>query len=188
MEDILLLRRSEIITDRTIRMNSNESGLSPEMAVYDTYIENLITEGGETFFNYLRGLGLENERNMMVLSSRHHYCYDYKDLQGVNILINMKILNKMRHLDSFIITVSRVISPETKFIGCFSDSSCSISNGLIQRNGKRINNYLDSVTDIKFDKNDITQLLQSHGFKVCDMTEIKGLTYFMTQHELRSVA
>jgi hypothetical protein len=169
-------------------MNSNTSGLSPEMAVYDTFIENLITEGGETFFNYLRGLGLENERNMMVLSSRHHYCYDYKDLQGVNILINMKILNKMRHLDSFIITVSRGISPETRFIGCFSDSSSINSSGFSQRNGKRITNYSDSIKDIQFDKDDITQLLQSHGFKVCDMTEIKGLTYFMTQPEERSVA
>ena len=188
MEDILLLPRSEVFTDRKIRMNSITSGLAPGMAVYNTYIENLITEGGETFFNYLKGLGLANEPNMMVLSSRHHYCYDYKDLQGVNILINMKILNKMRHLDSFIITVSRMISPETKFIGCFSDRSTLIRSGLIQRNGKRINNFSDSITDIQFDKDDITRLLQSHGFKICDMTEIKGLTYFMTQPEVRSVA
>lgn len=188
MEDILLLPRSDIIPDRKIRESVYGSNLSPEMAFYDTYIDNLIAGGGENFLNYLRGLGLANEPNILALSSRHHYYYDYHDLSGVNILINLKKLNRMRHLDSFLITVSRVISPETRFIGCFSDKSTLLRYSLPQSNCRRINSYSDSVTDIQFDKNEILQLLESNGFKVCDMTVIKGLTYFMAKTNLSLVA
>jgi hypothetical protein len=101
MEEILLLPKSGLIGDRTIRMNFKESILSPEMAYHGTYIDNLVAGGGENFFNYLRGLGLANEPNIMVLSSRHQYYYDFNDLKGVDILINLKKLNRMRHLRSF---------------------------------------------------------------------------------------
>jgi hypothetical protein len=181
MEDFLLLPKSGIIADRKIRKNFIGSNLSPEMAFYGSYIDNLIAGGGEHFFIYLMGLGLANEPNIMALSSRYHYYYDFNDLKGVNILINLKKLNRMRHLDSFLITISRVISPETRFIGCFSESSSHRRKRLTQSNGSRINNFQDSKTDIQFDKNDIVRLLESRGLKVYDMRKIKGLTYFMTQ-------
>ena len=181
MEDILLLPRSGFIADRKIRRNFIGSNLAPEMAFHSTYIDNLIAGGGEHFFKYLRGLGLANEPNIMALSSRHHYYYDYNDLKGVNILINLKKLNRMRHLDSFLITISRVISPETRFIGCFSDRGTLRRKRLPQSNDRRINNFQNTFTDIEFDKNDVIGLFESHGLKVYDMTEIKKLTYFMAQ-------
>jgi hypothetical protein len=166
MEDILLLPKADIIADRIVRKNFNSSNLSPEIPVNESYVDTLIAEGGENFFNYLRGLGLANNPYIMVLSSRHHYCYDYADLKGVNTLINLKKLNRMRHLDSFLFTVSRAISPYTNFIGCFSDSSTLARTGLPQRNGRRMITYSDSKTDIPFNKNDITRLLESHGLPI----------------------
>jgi uncharacterized protein Smg (DUF494 family) len=47
---------------------------------------------------------------------------------------------------------------------------------------KKFINFLDSRTEIEIDKKDISRLLESHGFKVIDMTEINGLTYFLTQN------
>jgi hypothetical protein len=188
MEGILLLPKSEIIADRKVRRNLYVSNLSSELPVNDSYVDNLIAEGGENFLNYLRGLGLANRPNIMILSSRHHYCYDYNDLKGVNTLINLKKLNRMRHLDSFLFTIRRVISPDTNFIGCFSDSSISCGDGLTQRNGRRRICYSDTIKDIQFNKDEITELLESNGFNICDMTEINGITYFMTQINLRSIA
>lgn len=187
MEDFLLLPKSGIITGRKIRINFNGSGLSPEMPGYTDSIDNLITGGGENFINYLRGLGLGKEPNLMVLSSRHNYYYDFNDLKGVGNLINLVTLNRMRHLESFLFTVSRMISPETNFIGCFSDKSSVAQTGLFKKNCRIINNYSCSARDIQFCKDDIAKLLESSGFRICDMTEIKGLTYFLTKTEVRLI-
>lgn len=35
---------------------------------------------------------------------------------------------------------------------------------------------------MEIDSKDFSRLLESHGFKVLDMTEINGLTYFRTQN------
>lgn len=181
MEDILLFPKSDISADRKIRTNFISNHLSDEKAVYDPFIENLIAEGGESFLYYLRGLGVANGTNMMVLSSRHNNYYDYNDLKGIKTLINLRKFNRMRHLNSFLSIVSRMASPETSFIGCFSGSSKLNTTGMLKMNGRRIINYSDSGTYIQFDKYDIIQLLESHSFKVYDMTKIKGLTYFMAR-------
>ena len=185
MEDILLLPKSGVITGRKIWINFNGSKLSTEMPGYNRNIDNLITEGGENFINYLSGLGLGKDPNLMVLSSRHNYYYDFNDLKGVSTLISLVKLNRMRHLDSFLVTVSRMITPETNFIGRFSDKKTITQTGLLKKNGRLISNYSSSGTDLPFCKDDIVKLLESTGFRICDMTEIKGLTYFMTKTNVR---
>jgi hypothetical protein len=47
---------------------------------------------------------------------------------------------------------------------------------------KKFINFLDSRIDIEIDSKDISKLLESHGFKIMDMTEINGMTYFRTQN------
>jgi hypothetical protein len=187
MEDILLLPKSGIITGRKIWINFNGSKLSPEIPGYNNNLDNLIREGGENFFIYLRALGLANEPNLMVLSTRHNNYYDFRDLKGVGTLINLVKLNRMRHLISFLVTVSRMILPETNFIGCFSDKTTSKQTGLYRKNDRIFNNYSCSEREIQFCRDDIAKLLESIGFNICDMTDIKGLTYFMTKTKIKSI-
>jgi len=47
-------------------------------------------------------------------------------------------------------------------------------------------NFLDAKIDVEIDSKDFSRLLESHGFKVLDMTEINGLTYFRTQNHRRA--
>jgi hypothetical protein len=103
-------------------------------------------------------------------------------LEGVTTLINLKKLNMIEHLDSFLYTVSNVLSPKSNFIGCFSDRKTQKNNGLAMRIYKRFINFLDSRTDVEIDKKDVSKLLESRGYKVIDMTEINGLTYFRSQN------
>jgi hypothetical protein len=145
-------------------------------------INELISEGGENFFNYLRHHGLADEDNMLVLSSRRHYYYDPNELQSITTLINIKKLNLIRHLDSFLQSVVLVLSPESNFIGCFSDWKTQKGVGLHSRMYKGLINFLDAKTDAEYDKSYVSKLLESHGFKVIDMTEINGLTYFRAQN------
>src|SRR5665647_2486589 len=107
MEDSLILNKTLINSDQTARTKISRNIISPERAVNNPVIDNLLTEGGENFLHYLHRVGLANEQNLLVLSSRRHYYYDYNDLKGLTILINLKKLNLIRHLDSFLHTVSK---------------------------------------------------------------------------------
>jgi len=51
---------------------------------------------------------------------------------------------------------------------------------------KKVINFLDSKIDVDIDSKDFSRLLESHGFKIIDMTEINGLTYFRTQNLRRA--
>jgi hypothetical protein len=182
MEDTLILLKSDIFIDKKVRTNFSGNKVTPERNNKNPVIDNLIAEGGENFFHYLNWLGLANEPNMLVLSSRHNYYYDRNDLKGVTTIINLKKLNLIRHLDSFLHIVYNVLSPKTNFIGCFSDKRTQKRIKLPSRMSKRRINYLDSKIEIETDKIDVSRLLESHGFKVIDMTEINGLTYFRSQN------
>jgi len=172
------------VTEKIKKENimTNLSRTNEERTMENPVINNLIAEGGENFFNYLECHGLTNEDNMLVLSSRHHYYYDPYELQNVTTLINVKKLNLIRHLDTFLQSVVQVLSPESNFIGCFSDWKTQKDFGFSSRMYKSLINFLDAKTDADFDRHDISNLLESHGLKVIDMTEINGMTYFRAKH------
>ncbi|MCE5346246.1 MAG: hypothetical protein LLG13_08170 [Bacteroidales bacterium] len=182
MEDIYTFQSSRVESDRKLRTTFLERKISPERNLADPVIDNLIAEGGENFFHYLGWLGLVNDPAMLVLSSRHHYYYDCNDLRGVKTLINLKKLNLIRHLDSFIHTLNNVVSPKTNFIGCFYDRGTQRRASLSERIHKKFINFFDSRIFIEIGKKDVIRLMESNGFKVIDMTEINGVTYFRTQN------
>jgi hypothetical protein len=182
MENFLILNNSEDKVEKKVRRSFTGNNEPSKKTKTSPVIDNLIAEGGENFFPYLKRLGLDDEPNMMVLSSSRHYYYDYSELEGVTTLVNLKKLNLIKHLDSFLQTVGDVISPKTNFIGCFSDRKTQKDIGLTSRMYKRFINFLDSRTDVEIDKKDVSRLLESRGYKVIDMTEINGLTYFRTQN------
>lgn len=182
MEDIKTLKKSEISTGRKVRKNFKRGELSHKKNVADPGMVKLLAESDENFFSYLKSHGLANEPNLLVLPSSNHYYYDTNELKGVTTLINLKKLNLISHLDSFLHTISDVLSPKTNFIGCFYDKETNKDSGLSSRMYKRFINFLDSKTDNEIDRNDVSRLLESRGYKIIDMTEINGLTYFRTQN------
>ncbi len=147
--------------------------------------ENLLAEGGENFYHYINWLGLGKDPNLMILSSIHHYYYDFNDLRGIKTLINIKKLNEINRLDNFLANVYRVLPPKASFIGCFKDNkirggigvpfyqSSRLLNGLI--------NLIDSKTDKFMTRKDVIRLLDSHDFALVDITEISSITFFCTE-------
>ena len=104
-----------------------------------------------------------------------------EDFKGVKTLINQKKLNLIKELNDFLNTVYNVLSPKTNFIGFFSARKDKKGVGLSSKMYKKFVNFLNSKFEIEIDKQYLLKLLESHGFKVVDMTEINGLTYFLTQ-------
>jgi hypothetical protein len=117
-----------------------------------------------------------------MLPASKHYYYDIEEFDGVKMLVNEKRLNQITRLDDFLSDVKNVLSPRTNFIGCFSDCKSKKGIKLPSRMYKKLLHYLDSNIEVEIDKKQISKLLETIGFKVLDMTEINGLTFFLTQN------
>ncbi len=183
MEDVLVLKKAEIFKNSDYETNENgdkiiqsRTGFSPSSPLA------LLSKCGINFFLYLKSLNLSNETGILVLPSNHHYYYDGKELKSVRILINLKKLNLIKHLDMFLNTLVRILPQNANFIGCFSDSKPAKEEGfqfnLPSRLFGRFINFLNSKTDHIMNKNEVSELLKRNGFETIDMKEMQGLTYF----------
>lgn len=187
MEHISASERS-IIGDKLSGKNFHEKLLSYERSRKNPVLENIISEGGDDFFRYLTWIGLAKEPNLMVLSSMHHYYYDHNDLIGIRTLINLKKLNKVKHLESFLHTLFRILPSKANFIGCFKSSSQNVSGVSLSYSARFFNgiiNIFDSKTETSLSKKGLTKILEENSFKVIDITDINGMTYFWAQNVKR---
>ena len=175
------LNKTDISIDEDVRDNILRNNLSQNNPDINPAIANLISEVDENFLYYLQWQGIADEANLLVLSSKSHYYYDSEELKSVTTLVNLKKLNLIKHLDEFLNALCYGLSPKTNFIGCFSDCKSQKGSGMTSRIYKKFVNFLDSRMEIEIDRKEISKLLESLGFKVKNMTEINGLTYFITQ-------
>jgi hypothetical protein len=184
MEQVSVLGRTNI-NDKLTRSNFDEKLLSGDRPRTNPVMENILSEGGNDFFQYLNWIGLEKEPNLMVLSSMHHYYYDHNDLKGIRTLINLKKLNQVRHLESFLHTLYRILPSKAYFVGCFKKGNHNGNGATFYRSARFFNgliNIFDTRTDRSLSRKGVTKLLEDHGFKVNDFTDINGTTYFWAQN------
>ena len=141
----------------------------------------IIDEAEANFSGYLKNLGMSKETDILILPSRNHFYYDSDDLKGVKTLVNLRELNLIKHLDSFLNTLANILPHNANFIGCFSDSASENdrnSFNLHTRLYSRLINWLDAKTDNIMNKSMVSELLERKGFRTVDMKEMNGLTYF----------
>ena len=162
-----------------------------------------MAEGSENFNNYIELLGLGKDPDKVILSSMHHYFYDVEEMKNVKTVINLQELNFIKEIKNFLFSISNILPAKSNFIGCFIDNkkqnlfafrnefsgyhlsknSEAIENGIISRIPflNMLYSLMDSKTNNFFSKLRVTSLLEDYGFKVLDMTELKGLTFFCAQ-------
>jgi hypothetical protein len=181
-------------------------GKLTERTTSNPVIERLSTGKYRILWEYLDGLGLTNDRNLLVLSPSRHYYYDFEDLKEVTTLLNLKHLNYIRNSADFLKTVIKMISQGSFFIGSFIDRkhqysffSNSVSydppvkgdvdpveNGIVSKIPllNMIFDFMDSRTNNRnLTQKSVTWMLNEAGFKVIDMTEIRGVTCFCCRKE-----
>jgi hypothetical protein len=166
-------------------------------------LEKLVAEGCENFFKYFELLGIANDPNIVVLPSSHHYYYDTEDMKEVKIVVNMKHLNHIKNVKDFLHSIYHILSHQSFFVGIFIDRKYqsgffSISAMNQSQNGGNVDaiengiesripflnmmyNIMDLKTNRNLSKQAVTLLVSDAGFKVLNMTEISGLTYFCIQ-------
>lgn len=165
--------------------------------------EILAEEGYEDFVNYIEWLGLARDPGLIVLSSVRHYYYDAREMKNIRTLVNLKELNKIKSVNNFINGLYEILPEKSYFVGCFVDNkrlkgylfrnrpeinhgesrSVKVENGILSRNPllNLIYSKMDYRTYRYLSKNDVTLLLENAGFKIKDMTELSGISYFCTQ-------
>ena len=110
--------KNEIINNQSIKVGIGDKSDPMDENQNNPVFDSLLAEGGENFYHYITWLGLSKDPNLMILSSIHHYYYDFNDLKGVKTLINLKKLNQINHIDTFLNNVIRVLPQKAKFVGC----------------------------------------------------------------------
>jgi hypothetical protein len=153
--------------------------------LFDPAIFTLIAGVGLNFFRFLRSRGISAEENLVVLSSKDHYSYDSDELKNVRVLINLRKLNFIKHLDVFLGALVRILPPNTSFIGYFSNEKHS--GGSIFQTYRimlpfiRLFKLIDSRTNHVMNRDEVMELLWKNGFKTIAMKEINRHTYFISQ-------
>jgi hypothetical protein len=171
--------------------------------------ERLAAEGCESYFDYVRLLGLEKDPNIIALSSLHHYYWDAEDLREVRTVVNLEQLNQVKQIRTFLLTINNILSHQSYFIGSFTDSRSrdvnfsgfntnrtpderydeTMDNGITLRYSflNIMNKITDKKTNRVLTKRSVMQLLDGAGLEVLDMTVLNGLTYFCT-NKVRAIA
>ena len=159
--------------------SNRKSGFSPS-------IIKVIAEGGENFFLYLKRHNISRETDLLVLPSVHHYYYDENELKNVRTLVNLKKLNHIKHLESFLNNLFQMLPQDANFIGCFSNDKTMKQNGFAyykpSRLLRRFISFVDSKTDRILDNNKVSEILERNGYVIADMTELDGVTYFYSRN------
>jgi hypothetical protein len=173
---------------------------STDLVVADEAVDNLITEGGEDFYNYVKSIGLAKDPDLIVLSSRYGYYYDVHEMKNVRTVINLKELNKIKQIKSLFKSYLHFLPNSCNFVGCFVNNKKV--ERFVLRNGSdfienrkcsdavelgifspfpfinKLYSIMDLRTNTYMSEGSVTLLLKDHGYKVMDMTEFNGRTFF----------
>lgn len=203
MRNSITINKLDVINNQRINTLVNLSGSSIELGGSNPVLRTLTNEEGENFADYIEKLDLAKDPDLVVLSSMHHYYYDAEEMTNVKTVINVKELNQIKQLKDLLHSIFHILPPGCNLIGCFvnnkkqggfvlntspSDSyykrnSDAIENGIVSSSPflNMIYNMIDSKTNKYMSERSVSMLLREHGFKVLDMTENDGLTYFCAQ-------
>ena len=190
-----MIQTTGVVNHQTDKANLGRGKTLNDIVGEETFSEILSSEGCDNFVNYIGWLGFINDPNMIILSSKHHFYYDPEELRNVNTIINLKELNQIKQIRNFLDTVSQSMQRNSNFIGYFTDnkqyinsksnvnSSVLKAKDLLSANpflsvafnliNSRINKYMS--------KKNVRLLLVENRFKVLDMTDLNGFTYFHAQ-------
>lgn len=145
-------------------------------------------ERSKDFFNYITKSNIvENYKNLLILSANHHFFYEYNEMKDVKIILNIRKLNNIYHLNDFMSALLANLQKDTYFYGCFIDNKFSFRNkGNKKNNLTRFFNSFSIITNYPrltrlLSIKNVYNLFESHSFQILDMKEINDVIYFSAQ-------
>lgn len=193
---------------RTPLINLSRTFKSLDLTIEDESIDKLVTEGGDDFYDYVKRIGLKIVPGLIVVSSQHNYFYDNDEMSKAKTVINLTELNQIKEIKILLHSYLNFMPQNCNFVGCFVNNEKFGSYGLrnnssFSRNTKTseaielgiVSRYpfinmlyskMDSRTNTYLSEKRVTLMLGVYGFKVLDMQELNGLTFFHSQKINRS--
>ena len=197
MENQYVIRNNSV--NRQLYQGAPAIRKSEELPLYERFI----SEGSEDFYNYLDWIGLAGYPDILLLSSSHHYYYDAEDMENIKALVNLKKLNEIKQLKAFLNNIFDIIPDRTYFMGCFRDINDRTADPATTRKTRKqqevmaeaeenaisssipfvnmMYNILDQKTNRNMTRTYVRLLLKEAGFRILDITDLNGLTYFCVQ-------
>ena len=199
------IRETDLDNNQRISASGMEESASSDFIKINHIPEILAYECNESFRHYIEWLGLSRDPKLVVLSSIHHYYYDAEEMTGVGTVINLRELNHMKDINTFLNSMFLILPPKCYLIGCFIDNkkqnifslrkrpagsgetlmSEAEKNGIVSRIPffNTIFTILDAKANKYLSRKLVSQLLTNNGFEIMDMTELEGLTYFCARNQ-----
>jgi hypothetical protein len=190
-----MIQTTGVVNHQTDKANLGRGKTLNDIVGEETFSEILSSEGCDNFVNYIGWLGFINDPNMIILSSKHHFYYDPEELRNINTIINLKELNQIKQIRNFLDTVSQSMQRNSNFIGYFTDnkqyinSKSNVNSSVLKaKDLLSENQFLSVAFNLIFSrinkymsKKYVRLLLEENRFKVLDMTDLNGFTYFHAQ-------
>jgi len=192
------LKKTLRVKESLVTKKAPDNG-SVQHSLYDT----LCSEDCEDFYNYLDWLDLASSSKTLVLPRNKHFYYSSEDFQGLEVLVNLKCLNKLAELNHFLETIYSSLEDLCYFTGCFQDSDNlkkempgyikyleekevdqlkhKNNNAALAWFSDKFARLFNTHADITLSKQITRMLLKMSGFTILDMTELNGKTYFCVQ-------
>jgi hypothetical protein len=203
MRNKINIPEHDVTVNQIIRTSEQRGVQIPGLTEKRSGAEIIASEGSEDFLNYVEWLGFAGDPNLVVLSSTHHYYYDAEEMKNVRAVVNLIELNQIRDVRDFFSSISELLEPRSHLIGSFIDSlkinRYSLKDSSVSANPARddvevrnsissripllntLYRFLDSKINKHITGKEVDALLRESGFRVEDMTELNGITYFCAQ-------
>jgi len=180
---------------------------TPVKDAYSGYLyKQLSAEGCEDFYNYIDWLDLVKDLNVIVLPKTNYYYYIQEDLKNTKTLINLKPLNRIKDVKSFLENIFSILPDYSFLTGCYDNNNImkpqvdveqKYMEGESDKNNSTGNDYQNMYKDSwlynrikrifnsganrQLTKTSTISLMKEAGFTVLDITGLNGRTYFCVQ-------
>ena len=141
----------------------------------------MTTEKNTDFFDYINDMKITDMADLLVLSAIKYFYYDKEEICNVKALVNLKKLNHIPKLDNFMDSLINNLSEGTVFCGCFINNKLTMTpkkSGRYKMLLDTIYMMMDNKQNKHLSEKNVYTLFDAHGFKIFNMTEINGVTYF----------
>lgn len=150
-------------------------------------IVSMIALCGFSFFRYMKSAGLVGGHGLIVLSSHEGANWGRRDIRRAGILISLRRLDLIKHLEMFLNSLGSLLPPDTTFVGCFAQRHSENIDHPGMMTGfpvRLVHHGASGYPELSRDR--VAAMLERSGLAVLDMREMNGLTFFHSRKKLDS--
>jgi hypothetical protein len=204
--ELQISEKFQISDQQIVTLKERRERSTIDKSAYNFLLNDLNEEGGTEVVKYLEKYSLLQASNFILLSSKRHYFYDTEELKKIKTVINLNLLNRTDQVKYCLQTLNYVLPQNGILAGCFinyrSQENMKLKKNMITF--QHINKFLiiynkliiNLISAYKWAKyilnqgkvkylttNEACKILKKNGFRIIDVTEINGLSYFISSKE-----